>query len=315
MPNEIGIVFLDNAPLHQQMEWWTAAELKCSGDGRDASRRITAAQGKDEQRIAADAGRDGSQFFPIHGGCFAMGCKLARGEKPVCKPHTRLSFQLVNAPALGSTVVFDSTGFRSASQLFSSLEQIRTITGRGNPDNGVVAGIPLILKLLPYKTSHNGQPSTQFGVTLHLKAKDAMSLMRTAIGQADEFRQLAAPALMIEAAVREEAETVEVVELAGEVLAESAEAAAMAAEFYAESGEDEIVVAEEYEFEDAPAAPAPEPPKTTPLRRKSEAKSVEQVDAEVANFMREDEPPAPEEAPKVPVTVPIGKTGKLGEGW
>ena len=73
--------------------------------------------------------------------------------------------------AFGGTAVFDTTGWRSGSNLFSCMEQIRTITGRGNPEEGVVAGIPLRLVLRPYRTSHNGQPSTQYGVSLQLRAE------------------------------------------------------------------------------------------------------------------------------------------------
>ena len=267
LPTEAGIVFLDNQPLRQQMEWWTAAELKCSGDGRNAMRRLSEAKTKEEQRLAADASGRGEQFFPITNGCFAYGCPYSRGEKPICKPHSRLQFQLVNAPALGSTCTFDSTGFRSATQLFSSLQQIQTITGRGNPDEGVVAGIPLTLKLLPYKTSHNGQPSTQFGVTLHLKAGDAMELVRKAITAGDEFRQVAASArLQLEAGDIEQA-------AAEQMLSEAAEAVAMESEFYPSEPEPGEEPSEEgFEFEEEPArqAAAEQPSPLKSVRRKSE---------------------------------------------
>lgn len=267
LPTEVGIVFLDNAPLRQQMEWWTAAELKCSGDGRNAMRRLSEAKTKEEQRAAAEASGRGEQFFQINNGCFAYGCPISRGEKPFCKPHSRLQFQLVNAPALGSTCTFDSTGFRSATQLFSSLQQIQTITGRGNPEDGVVAGIPLTLKLLPYKTSHNGQPSTQFGVTLYLKAGDVMELVRKAINAGDEFRQIAASArLQLGAGDIEQA-------AAEQMLSEAAEAVAMESEFYpAEVGDEQPV--DDFEFADepqqaaTPAAAAPQSLKDS-VRRKS----------------------------------------------
>lgn len=274
LPTEVPIVFLDNDPLRQQMEWWTAAELKCSGDGRNALRRCTSAQSPDEKRLADAAKVAGEQFFELQEKCFAQGCPLAKGEKPVCKPHTRLSFQLANAPALGTTCTFDSTGFRSASQLFSSLLQIRQITGRGNPEGGPVAGVPLRLKLLPYKTSHNGTPSTQFGVTLHLSATDALDLMRGTLQRADEFHQLSVAPLMIEG-VAEDVVEGEVLpesypstaqEEEGEPLSEQAEATAMSGEFYPEGERAEG----EFEIQDEPDEPEFEPEPTATIRRKSE---------------------------------------------
>ncbi len=290
LPTEVPIVFLDNAPLHQQFEWWTAAELKCSGDGRTAMRRCSAAKTKEEKAAAEEAAARGENVFPILDACFTQGCVYAKGEKPLCKPHTRLSFQLANAPALGSTCHFDSTGFRSASQLFSSLEQIRAITGRGNPEEGPVAGIPLLLKLLPYKTSHQGKPSTQFGVTLHLRAKDAMDLMRGTLQRADEFRQLQVAPLMLSAAQEEAPEealsdAVDADVIHGEVLPESAEAAAMEAEFYPE-GENP----DDFEIVEEPAeAEMPQ------IRRKSAAA------AESAAPVSEPADPAPEAAHDGPV--------------
>lgn len=300
MPTEIGIVFLDNTPLHQQMEWWTTAELKCSGDGRNAMRRLSEAKSPAERQAATEASGKGEQFFPIANGCWAYGCQYARGEKPVCKPHTRLNFQLVNAPALGSTCSFDSTGFRSATQLFSSIHQILTITGRGNADEGVVAGIPLTLKLLPYKTSHNGRSSKQFGVTVHLKASDALELMRKVIAAGAEFKQIAGAPLRLSAPEREST--------AEEYLTEAAEAASMEAEYYPAESDD--APAEEWEFpegteeaaEGQPAQPKPEQPQ---VRRKSErqaerdAASRDQVSEktrEIIDNLYEDDGPAPAEA-------------------
>jgi len=296
MPTEVGIVFLDNDPLRQQMEWWTAAECKCSGDGRSAIRRLSEAKGKLEQSLASEAKARGEQFFPIVNGCFAYGCPLAKGEKPVCKPHTRLQFQLQNAPAFGSTCTYDSTGFRSAIQLHSSMQQILTVTGRGNPAEGVIAGIPLLLKVLPYKTSHGGQPSTQFGVTLHMRAADAIELVRTAITKGQEFKALAASArLQIAPAAMQIEAGSEQPEIEGEVLTEAAEAAAMEAEFYPqEDGSDELPM----EAEDFEAVGETAPP-------------------EVAEFTVEavDEAPAKDGGPEWPCDAKAGPTAKEVEGF
>lgn len=165
-PTEVSIVFLTDDPFDSRFAWYTAAELKCEGNGLNARRRLALAQGQHEEKLAIDAEAKGEKFFPIVGGCYAKGCMYARGDKPSCKPHGRLHFQLQNSPRVGGTCTFDTTGFRSISQLFSCIEQIKMITGRGDAARGRVAGIPLTMVLRPYKTSHNGQPSTQYGCEL-----------------------------------------------------------------------------------------------------------------------------------------------------
>jgi len=201
LPTEVPIVFLDNEPLQQRMESWTASALQCYGDGRDAWRRLPVMPEKGT-KPAGRAQLDASgQFSRLDHQCYACGCQWARGDKPTCKPHTRLLFQLEKSPMLGGTCSFDSTGFRSASQLYAALQQIREITGRGSAESGVVAGIPLTLKVQPYRTSHAGKASTQYGVTVVLRPADAVSVVRGAISAADTYRatlssapaQLAAP--------------------------------------------------------------------------------------------------------------------------
>jgi len=223
VPTEIGIVFLTDQPLELAYQWWTVAELKCEGDGINARRRITAAQNEEERRLAAEAEAAGEQFFPLVGKCYTKGCPLARGEKRVCKPHSRLSFQLAYAPMLGGTCTFDSTGFRSAADLASSIHRIRTVTGRGNAEQGTVAGIPLLLTLRPYRASHQGKPTTQYAVSLQLRASDAVELYRKAIEAGEEFRRVALASAPERAAQ----------------LPEAQEAARMEAEFYPENEEPE----------------------------------------------------------------------------
>ena len=225
------MIFLDNWPLEQSMQTWTATELKCEGNGIDARRRVDWAKSPEEQKLADKAKAAGEKYFDIINGCYSRGCPFAAGDRPLCKPHSRLNLQLAYNPMLGGTAVFDTTGWRSGGNLFSCLEQIRTITGRGNPDDGVVAGIPLKMVLRPYRTSHNGQAATQYGVSLQLRAEDAASLMRKAIGQADQFRMIVGAPKLIEARTEETAE--ETVEH----LSEQAEAKSMEAEFYPDAAE------------------------------------------------------------------------------
>jgi len=264
MPTEIEIVFLTDTPLEQAMEWWTAAEKKCEGNGIDARRRVDLASTEEEKKLADTARKAGEQYFPIIDGCHMRGCKYSHGEKPFCKPHSRLMFQLAYNPTLGGTAVFDTTGWRSGGNMFSCLHQIRSITGRGDADIGTVAGIPLQMVLRPYRTSHNGQPSTQYGISIQLRASDAQSLVRNVIAKADEFRMLTGAPMLLEAA-----------DELGEVIPETIEAKAMEAEFYPELTEDAEY--DEYpEGEDdsggddgRPSQPTSRPESEAP-RRKSE---------------------------------------------
>lgn len=227
MPTEIEIVFLTDTPLEQAMEWWTAAEKKCEGNGIDARRRVDLAKTDEEKKLADAARKAGEQYFPIIEGCHMRGCQYSRGDKPPCKPHSRLMFQLAYNPTLGGTSVFDTTGWRSGGNMFSCLHQIRSITGRGDADIGTVAGIPLQMVLRPYRTSHNGQPSTQYGISIQLRASDAQSLVRNVIAKADEFRMLTGAPMLLEAS-----------DELGEVIPETIEAKAMEAEFYPEATDD-----------------------------------------------------------------------------
>ena len=257
IPTEIEVVFLTNDPLEQTMQWWTAAELKCEGNGKDARRRIELAETDDEKQAAAKAEAAGEQFFPLTNACYACGCKHARGDKAICKPKTRLSFQLAHAPTIGGTCVYETTGFRSGRNLFSCIEQIRTVTGRGDPEQGVVAGIPLILILRPYRTSHKGQPTKQYGVSLQLRAEDAVSLYRKAIQAGDEFQAISRVPRQLEAPEPE-----------------AAQAKRMEAEFYPE-GDDQPEDSGEWNGQ---AAEAFEMPQRKSETAESELPSEEEMD-------------------------------------
>lgn len=256
-PRAIDIVFITDSPLEQSMQWWTASRLLCEGNGKDARRRVDHGlreNASPQEKQAAQQARDaGSEWFNIIGQCYTAGCPFATGEKPVCKPHSRLSFQLAYAPTIGGTCVFDTTGWRSGANLFACLDQIRTITGSGNPDAGLVAGIPMRLILQPYKVRPHGlAPSTQYAVALQISAKDAVTLHRRVLTQADEFHRVLREPLMIEASHEEER------------LTESQEAHLMEAEFYPATEEQ----SEDWDdFQPAATEPQQEPLKQP--RRKS----------------------------------------------
>jgi hypothetical protein len=149
----------------------------------------------------------------------------------------------MNAPTLGGSCQFDTTGFRSIAQLAGSLDQIRLMTGRGNPQAGSVAGIPLKFVLRPYRVQVGDKSSIQYGVSLEFRAKSLEEMARLLHAHAAEFRQLVAlpaPASAIEceadSAVPEE-DSYLPEEQPGdpgaiEVQEEAAEAAAMTGEFY-----------------------------------------------------------------------------------
>jgi hypothetical protein len=260
-PTEVDVVFLANEPMEAEYQWWTAAELKCHGDGLNAERRLDLAASDAEKKLVEIATAEGSRFFAIERGCFAAGCKHAKGEKPVCKPHTRLYFQLLNSPRIGGSCTFETTGFRSTSQLFSCIRQIKSITGRGDPERGTIAGIPLKLVLRPYRTSHNGQPSIQYGVSLEARDENVFALLRKINASADEFQEAArlqAPLKQISGAPPVESEP--------DV---DADAPAMAAEFYhVEEDEDAQWEGQEEAAGDSPAQTVREP------RRKSETEGA-----------------------------------------
>jgi hypothetical protein len=268
VPNELDVVFLTNDPFEHAYQAWTAANLKCEGDGLNARRRIDWAQNDGERELAARAKAQGLDFFPILGKCFTGGCpfpkpQMVNGrEKPAaCKPHGRLYYQLTNSPRIGGTCTYDTTGFRSISQLFSCIEQIKQMTGNGDASRGSIAGIPLKLVLRPYKASHNGQASVQYGVSLEFRATNAIELARLLNQHTADFR-VAAQSRQIVASTRQisapvtldnpgDGEDVDPSELTEALAAatyqeevfpsEEAEAAAMTDEFYGdfdESGED-----------------------------------------------------------------------------
>jgi len=277
-PSEIDIVFLNNSPLDAAFQMFTQAELKCEGNGLDARRRLSMAATPEEHELADKAAAAGEKYFPIIGGCYSKGCPYPREGK--CKPHGRLMFQLLNSPRVGGTCSYDTTSYRSIPQLASGIEQIKQVTGRGNAEHGRVAGIPLKLVLRPYKVSHEGKSSTQFGVSLEFRADNAVELARMLIHTADEYHD----ALQLGTTLPEMPEPIETDDLpdVSGLLEEDAtspltddeadalEATAMEAEFFAPDQPEDTEWEHPAEVEKGqPAAAAA--PRGMP-RRKSEAK-------------------------------------------
>lgn len=191
MPMEIGIVFVGDDPFEASYQLWTSTERKCEGDGINALRVLSMANTEAEKKLAGQAQQKGERFFPVVNGCWTRGCPFSQpqGEKPSqCRPHGRLRFQLLNSPVLGGTAEFVTSGNRSISQIFSCLEIFRRFAGGGHAEGGYVAGIPLMMIVRPYRTSFNGRATTQYGVSLELRADSAVGLKRKLIQAGTEFR-------------------------------------------------------------------------------------------------------------------------------
>lgn len=232
-PTEIDIIFLDDEPFTGGYQMWSASELKCSGDGENALRVISMASTPEEKALAEEAAKTGKKHFPVVGGCWTCNCPYAketagaRGPQPApCKPGADIKFQLMGSMLMrvGGTAFFHTSSFRSISQIFSSIERIKELTG------GRIAGIPLKMMVRSHKTNHNGQAAIQQNVAIEFRARDIDDLRKNLIEQAWKFRQatgisLPAPARMIEAAESEEETPMS--------------ASAMASEFYPEADEDQ----------------------------------------------------------------------------
>jgi hypothetical protein len=190
VPTRIDVVFVDDDPFSCSYQMWSASALQCDGDGLNAMRLNTLAKTEAEQELAAEAQRDGEKMFPIIGACRVHGCPFASGDKPLCKPHGRLLFQLPKAPRLGGSAYYDTTGYRSTSQIFSNIQQYKTVSGEGDPDRGFVAGVPFKLVVQPYTTTHAGKMATQFGVHIELEEKDVFKLKQKLIEEGRRFRSI-----------------------------------------------------------------------------------------------------------------------------
>jgi hypothetical protein len=193
-PTAIDIVFLDDNPFDGAYQMWSSSECRCKGDGINALRVLSMAANPEEKKLADEAKKAGEKYFPIIGGCWTNGCSYSKetteGTRTVsslCKPGADLKFQLARNIRVGGTAYFHTSGMRSITQTHSSLERIKSLT------NGRLAGIPLKMVLRPYKTNHNGQAATQYGVSLEFRAEDIESLRKNLMEQAWKFRQVVEP--------------------------------------------------------------------------------------------------------------------------
>lgn len=219
-PTSVDIVLMEDDPLRAEYAMWSTSELKCHGDGRNALRVLSMADKETAKQY------EGERFFPITT-CACGGCEYfaSKDGKPApCKPSADLSFHLLNDIRIGGTAYFHTSGYRSISYLFSSLEQLRQLTG------GRLRGVPVRMSLRAYKTKHDGQVATQYGVWLEFRAENVAALRKNLIQAAMEFRQLAPAPKQIEAPATNGAEDEQ------EEVRHSPQA--MTAEFYPEAADE-----------------------------------------------------------------------------
>lgn len=197
-PTSVDVVFMEDDPYDGEYAFWSTSELKCHGDGVHAMRKLDMAATDDEKRLAAEAKAVGQQYFPIMNGCATMGCPYykstvvnGREVGAACKASFNLKFQLIHDIRVGSTSYFHTTGYRSISQLFSGLTQIQGLT------QGRLRGVPVRLNLRPYKTKHNGQAATQYGVYMEFRAANVEALKKNLLEAASSFSGVQAQPKMI----------------------------------------------------------------------------------------------------------------------
>lgn len=192
MPTEIDVLFFHDEPFETSFAMWGATELRCKGNGLQAERLVRFILNEDKtatdaERFVAKQQQDGRVAID---GCWSQGCRFSRPttvngkEQPSpCKPSGDLKFQLASSIVIGGTAFFHTTGFRSITQIFSSLAAFKQLTG------GRLAGIPMRFVIRPYMTKHNGQAAKQYGVSLEFRAETMEALKRKLIEQASAFRE------------------------------------------------------------------------------------------------------------------------------
>jgi hypothetical protein len=179
--------------------WWSKTEKKCWGDGRAATRRTEAAP-------------DGEDWTPCGDTCPDL-------EANRCKPSGDLYFVLAEFPRLGSVCRVHTTSYRSVRQIYSALEQIRTVTG------GRLAGIRCKLVVRPEKAAYFDEAkkkkvsTTIYALNVELSAQDMQKLIGDMTQYARLFEQtkkLLGNGRKVEYVVEDEPEVERAPDVAGE---------------------------------------------------------------------------------------------------
>lgn len=192
-PTNIGIRFVEEGPLQNNLEWYGAGRRKCWGDGINGLRLVEfpTPGHKDHPALIQDAKEHGEKWFPIVDGCRMRGCPFGnkttlngKTRAPECKNHGRLGFLLELSPGIGSQAEFNTTGYQSVSNLFSGLT---VISGIARANGASIVGIPLRLILAPYTVIVEGNATEQFCVRLDFPIDKLEGLGGRLIAAAADF--------------------------------------------------------------------------------------------------------------------------------
>jgi hypothetical protein len=164
---EVWIILLNDEienVFRTEYAWWSKTEKKCWGDGAHATRRT-------------EKSPDGEDWAPCGDECPDL-------QANRCKPSGDLYFVLADFPRLGSVCRLHTTSYRSVRQLYSSIEQIRTVTG------GRLAGIRCKLVVRPEKATYSDgekkKTTTIYALNLELSAQDMQKL----VGEMTQYAKL-----------------------------------------------------------------------------------------------------------------------------
>jgi hypothetical protein len=167
---EVWIILLTDElenVFRTEYAWWSKTEKKCWGDGRAATRRT-------------EKNPDGEDWTPCGDTCPDL-------EANRCKPSGDLYFVLADFPRLGSVCRLHTTSYRSVRQIYSGIEQIRTVTG------GRLAGIRCKLVVRPEKATYQDgdkkKTTTIYALNIELSAQDMTRLIGEMTQHARLFEQ------------------------------------------------------------------------------------------------------------------------------
>ena len=119
-------------------------------------------------------------------------CLCATRQEPLCKPTGILQVILKEAQTTGGVYVFRTHSWHSVNNIVSAMRFIQQLTG------GILAGIPLKLKLLPKTMEHDGGVNTNYVVTLEYAGppqelqRQAVAIAQTRASSMIELKKLKA---------------------------------------------------------------------------------------------------------------------------
>lgn len=178
---DLEIVLLSNdlEEVHKtEYAWWSKSEKKCSGNGREANRSVTALTAQEKKDINPDSG---TRTVPWKN----CGDKCPQMIDGSCKPSGALYFIFKERPIMGSVAAYYTTSYETIRRIQSSLLQIMDITG------GRLKGIPLKMVLRPGKTRYEqdgkAKSGTAFFVNIEFRQEDFAKLIPVLIQQSVQF--------------------------------------------------------------------------------------------------------------------------------